>query len=176
MRQGFILMMPSMLYAQGWVIKDDEIWTYCHGEEGEVETDGEMLDFLNDPDEHVECVTKEEFIMATVSAYIEHHAESDYDHDYTGPALSLFNCKVCGAKVLDETDPTIDYPFYCLNCDENYYEFEVTQARKILMCSMCDTSHTVDINSKSNTCSPKCVKALAAKTRNENAEKRKAKK
>lgn len=35
-------------------------------------------------------------------------------------------CKRCGTPVEVETE--LDYPYYCPECDENMYEFEVTEA------------------------------------------------
>ena len=34
-------------------------------------------------------------------------------------------CKKCSELVFKEIHPEIDYPYVCLNCDENMYEFEV---------------------------------------------------
>jgi len=34
-------------------------------------------------------------------------------------------CKRCGYKVIKEKCKDIDYPYYCPNCDENMYSFEV---------------------------------------------------
>ena len=38
-------------------------------------------------------------------------------------------CKRCGAPVLKETDLELsqEYPFYCPNCDENMFSFEVEE-------------------------------------------------
>lgn len=37
----------------------------------------------------------------------------------------MYLCKRCHHPVVKECDPTIDYPFFCPNCDENMYSFEV---------------------------------------------------
>jgi len=86
-----------------------------------------MLDYLDDEDENVIITTKDEFVNETVSAYIEHHWGEDAD-DYDGPALTDKTCNRCGSIVIVETDPDIDYPYCCLNCDENMYSFEVSDA------------------------------------------------
>jgi rubrerythrin len=39
--------------------------------------------------------------------------------------LKTHYCKKCGYVVTKEKDKEIDYPFYCSNCDENLYSFEV---------------------------------------------------
>lgn len=36
-------------------------------------------------------------------------------------------CCRCGCVVVDEWDSSIDYPYYCPDCDENKYRIEVTQ-------------------------------------------------
>ncbi len=33
-------------------------------------------------------------------------------------------CFVCGSSLYNEHNKSLDYPFYCKNCDCNYYEFE----------------------------------------------------
>lgn len=33
-------------------------------------------------------------------------------------------CPKCGKELTKETEPGIDYPFVCLDCDENFYTFE----------------------------------------------------
>ena len=35
-------------------------------------------------------------------------------------------CTRCNSEVEKEKEPSIDYPFYCPNCDENLYEFETS--------------------------------------------------
>ena len=34
-------------------------------------------------------------------------------------------CPHCGKPLYFETDPELDYPYVCLDCDENFYEIEV---------------------------------------------------
>jgi len=34
-------------------------------------------------------------------------------------------CNRCKTEVEKEVEPSIDYPYYCPECDENMYEFEV---------------------------------------------------
>lgn len=36
-------------------------------------------------------------------------------------------CRRCGTEVVKETEPTIDYPYYCPECDENMYTFETVE-------------------------------------------------
>lgn len=32
-----------------------------------------------------------------------------------------------GHRVFEETNPELDYPFFCMDCDENFYSFELTK-------------------------------------------------
>ena len=34
-------------------------------------------------------------------------------------------CPKCSSKLYEETVEEIDYPYVCLNCDENFYNFEI---------------------------------------------------
>ena len=36
-------------------------------------------------------------------------------------------CRKCGNFVCEEINKEIDYPYYCPNCDENMYSFEVEE-------------------------------------------------
>jgi len=38
-------------------------------------------------------------------------------------------CKRCGSMVEIEKCKDIHYPYYCPNCDENMYSFEVTDEK-----------------------------------------------
>lgn len=35
------------------------------------------------------------------------------------------HCPRCGNTIFVEIEPDIDYPYLCLDCDENFYDFEV---------------------------------------------------
>jgi len=37
------------------------------------------------------------------------------------------NCPKCSSKLYNEIIKEIDYPYVCLNCDENFYNFEITE-------------------------------------------------
>ena len=37
------------------------------------------------------------------------------------------NCPKCSSKLYEETVKEIDYPYVCLNCDENFYNFEINE-------------------------------------------------
>jgi predicted RNA-binding Zn-ribbon protein involved in translation (DUF1610 family) len=39
-------------------------------------------------------------------------------------------CFRCGTELKEETDKTIDYPYYCPKCDENMYSFEAKEVKK----------------------------------------------
>lgn len=57
-------------------------------------------------------------------------------------------CGKCRQSVEKETE--LDYPFYCLNCDENLYEFETIQetTQKIVrreICSAEEAAHNVEL-------------------------------
>lgn len=39
-------------------------------------------------------------------------------------------CPHCGKPLYFETDPELDYPYVCLDCDENFYEVEVVEKKK----------------------------------------------
>lgn len=47
------------------------------------------------------------------------------ERDYGGREADKI-CKRCGCVVYKEFDD-IDYPYVCLNCDENKYGFEVKE-------------------------------------------------
>ena len=36
-------------------------------------------------------------------------------------------CPKCSSKLYEETVEEIDYPYVCLNCDENFYNFEINE-------------------------------------------------
>jgi len=46
------------------------------------------------------------------------------NEEYTGHETDK-KCKRCGSIVFKEIHPEIDYPYVCLECDENMYEIEV---------------------------------------------------
>tara|TARA_R110000803_G_scaffold99639_1_gene167780 strand:+ start:222 stop:380 length:159 start_codon:yes stop_codon:yes gene_type:complete len=35
------------------------------------------------------------------------------------------DCPKCNSKLYNETEKDIDYPYVCLDCDENFYNIEV---------------------------------------------------
>ena len=37
------------------------------------------------------------------------------------------NCPKCSSKLYEETVKEIDYPYVCLKCDENFYNFEINE-------------------------------------------------
>tara|TARA_R110000868_G_C10641124_1_gene744156 strand:+ start:355 stop:543 length:189 start_codon:yes stop_codon:yes gene_type:complete len=37
------------------------------------------------------------------------------------------NCPKCSSQLHNETVKEIDYPYVCLKCDENFYNFEVNE-------------------------------------------------
>lgn len=42
-----------------------------------------------------------------------------------GKIATELKCFRCGTQVEYETEPLIGYPYYCPECDENMYSFEV---------------------------------------------------
>ncbi|MCA1064717.1 hypothetical protein QTG56_24205 (plasmid) [Rossellomorea sp. AcN35-11] len=66
-------------------------------------------------------------------------------------------CKKCGTEVTIEKE--LDYEYYCSNCDENLYEFEVLykkssfnhQELKTMMTTSCHCSEKMD--DENNFCS-----------------------
>jgi len=40
------------------------------------------------------------------------------------------NCPKCLSKLYNEIIKEIDYPYVCLNCDENFYNFEITESEE----------------------------------------------
>ncbi len=57
--------------------------------------------------------------------------------------VTNFLCPKCGGFVHLEIEPEIDYPFVCLECDENFYAFEVgtsvTEAKQMAVNSLLGT-------------------------------------
>lgn len=39
-------------------------------------------------------------------------------------------CPKCLREVEEEKDKEIDYPYVCLDCDENFYQFEIITNKK----------------------------------------------
>ena len=54
---------------------------------------------------------------------------SENNEEYTGYKTNK-KCKRCGEYVYKEIHEEIDYPYVCLYCDENMYEFEVEEYDK----------------------------------------------
>lgn len=42
-------------------------------------------------------------------------------------------CPHCGNGLYIETDPELDYPYFCAECDENFYEIEVVDKIKVVV-------------------------------------------
>ena len=40
------------------------------------------------------------------------------------------DCPKCSSKLYNEIIKEIDYPYICLNCDENFYNFEIKESKK----------------------------------------------
>ena len=40
------------------------------------------------------------------------------------------NCPKCNEIVIKETDNTINYPYVCLDCDENFYDIELIKGEQ----------------------------------------------
>jgi len=40
------------------------------------------------------------------------------------------NCPKCNKIVIKETDNTINYPYVCLDCDENFYDIELIKGEQ----------------------------------------------
>jgi hypothetical protein len=124
LREGKILMLPQVFYGQGWKLKNNNIFRHIIGSTDQIEDDAEILEYLEKDDENVIIVSLDEFINETVVAFVEYFAEDD-EIEYEGPALSDKKCNRCGCVVLHETAKEMDYPYYCINCDQNMYSFEV---------------------------------------------------
>ena len=121
-------MLPQNYYAQGFRLGMDKhgdfvVMRHIPGQEDEVETDKESLDMLMDLDSTVWETWDDGFSSKTVEAFCEYFAEDD-DEVYDGPAKTDCRCGRCGKNVILETSD-MEYPFYCIECDENMYSFEV---------------------------------------------------
>lgn len=46
--------------------------------------------------------------------------------------MTVLACKKCNTEVQPELNPDIDYPYYCKECDENLYFFEVYEREHTL--------------------------------------------
>ena len=40
------------------------------------------------------------------------------------------NCPSCNEIVIKETNKDIDYPYVCLDCDENFYDIELIKGEQ----------------------------------------------
>lgn len=131
LKKGLLLMLPSIYYGQAFYLKRGEIWRYSPGAVDSIEDSGEILDYLADPEEHVESFTIGNFDSVSYNAWLEHFYDDEGCY-YEGPLETRFECNKCGSDVHIEAKDEIDYPYYCPECDENKYGFEVTTNSRLI--------------------------------------------
>ena len=123
---GDLIMMPQNFYAEAYKLGSDKFGNECivaHPSNEKLE-DYEMLAMLIDNDVLKWTVTEEEFPAHTVQAFCEYYMD-DGDCEYEGPQATDCTCKRCGGHNVVKEDE-LDYPYYCIECDENMYSFEVS--------------------------------------------------
>lgn len=95
-------------YTRNDVLKSDILFRYVHDEE--VNTD-DLAELPENKDDAAELLRKldakllEEAILSAIAK------------DKI--------CPKCGGIICYEKVPGVDYPYFCPECDENYYDFEV---------------------------------------------------
>jgi len=126
--RGELIMLPQHFYAEAFKMKEDGsgkslIVDVSSGEKVE---DLEVLGLLLSDDSLKWRVLPSEFEDATLEAWTEYFS-NDEAIEYTGPLLTECICNKCGNKVLRENKS--NYPYFCISCDENKFQFEVIEIK-----------------------------------------------
>lgn len=76
-----------------------------------------LVEYLNNMNQEIFYVDASQEWETICVCYIRNENEIEYD------VAEGKLCPRCGSKLYKET--ILDYPYYCHECDENFYEFEI---------------------------------------------------